>query len=182
MLPNSEFFPSKFLKAATVVWDERAKSFLNGIKAAVDSNKEESVVAARAWLASQSPARLFLEERGLKAVYNAVGHTGKVVDLVLESLSKRLILVEAKSFLDSGQLRRSFQGRSKFENSLGALKRFYEKGGEHFPGVEKLMITASAIHISGRSTWSINDDDRLAKNGIELSVENLPVLVQQIRF
>lgn len=182
MALDSAFFPEGFIKAARVVWGEKAENFLIGIQASIQLTKETSTLAAKDWLDSQGIKIVFLNEAGLKNTYRAIGHTGKLVDLVAESISGRFILVEAKSFLDAAQLRSSFFGANKFETSIKALKEFYEKGCEIFPGVEELIITARKIHISGRSSWSISEDGVLLKDKIAVLICGLPIFVRKISF
>lgn len=179
---DEQFFPVGYLKAAQSVWEERARSFLAGHQSAVLLARERSVVAGKAWLASVGVMKVFLSEPGLRNTFRAVGHNGKAVDLVAEGLSKGLILVEAKSVLDAAQLRRSFRGVNKFESTVKALRLFYCKGREVFPGVEKLVITARQIHISTRSRWTVREDGRLLRDGLEVIVDGLPVMVCVIPF
>ena len=182
MALDPAFFPVGFLKAAKEVWAEKAEDFLSGIQSSVQLTRETSAVAAKGWLNSRGVKKVFLSEAGLKSTYYAVGHNGKLVDLVAEGSSGQLILVEAKSILDSTQLRASFKSPSKFETSITALKKFYEKGCVTFPGVENLVITAREVYISGQSSWSIREDGVLLKYKIAIAIWGLPVIVQKIPF
>lgn len=182
MVFRDDFFPEAFSNAASAVWGLRAVDFLNGIQSSATLAKEQSVIAARTWLSSEKLSSVFLAESGLKSVLGAIGYQGKLVDLIAEAPSKRLILLEAKSVLTSAQLRRSFHGVSKFENSARALRKFYERGRQPFPGVEELLITAREIRISGRSSWSITKNGHLSKTELEVLFENLPVVIHKIAF
>jgi hypothetical protein len=178
---DEEFYPVGYLKAARFVWAERARSSLAGGRSAVQLTSERSVVAAKQWLASRGVTKVFLTEPGLRNTFRAVGHSGKLVDLVAEGPSSRLILVEAKTILDSAGLRSVFHGVSKFESTIMALRSFYRKGQEFFPGVEELAITANEINISGRSRWAV-DGDALVKGEVEIVVGGLRVMVHKIPF
>lgn len=184
MTPDLKTFPTSFLRASKLVWGVRAREIVIGMESTLRLKSEASVAASKAWLAlHKQRQQVFLTEAGLKMICRTVGMTGKLVDLVGQDLAGSLLLVEAKSILDSAKLTSAFEGVGKFENSIEALRKFYEKGGEIFPTVSQLIVTARIIRISTRSEWFVDRKNAtLSKGGVPITVAGVTVIAHEVPF
>jgi|tagenome__1003787_1003787.scaffolds.fasta_scaffold19051473_1 hypothetical protein len=185
---SAHSYPEWFQAAVQNAWGPQAKQRLSGVVSSITGVQEASAEAARRWLLQQGH-RPFLNEVALRSiVFGAPGlnrgtEASKAVDWVAESMGGELLLVEAKSTLDSSAVGQCMDGRDKFMATLEALRALALKGGRPLPRTKGLAITAKIISISGHSSWSVAEGGGpLLQHGAMKLVNGSPVSVVVVQF
>ena len=136
--------------------------------------------AAKAWLLSRR-LKPFLTDANLQTLFRRfAGNTGKVVDWIAENPTTRSwVLVEAKDILNVKELKRSFKGISKFENTINTMRELYRQTGKTMPAIEELVITAKSINIPP-GKWAVLADGTLVFDGVPQVIDGIRVVVREI--
>ena len=187
-MSSAQFYPVWFHNAAVRAWGPQATTRLSGGKSSTQQPQEPSAEAARHWL-RQTGHNPFLNEIALRSIVfansavNRLAEASKAVDWVATTTAGTLVLVEAKSTLDSAGVGSCLDGRNKFSVTIDALRAFAQHGQQQMPRLHSLHITAKAIEISGRSSWSVPDGGGpLQRNGAPTVIEGIPVHVRIVPF
>jgi len=182
-------YPEWFQASAQTAWAAQARQRLSSVHASIAGPQEPSAEAARRWLLQQG-YRPFLNEVALRSlVFAAPGvnrsaeAAAKAVDWVAEGSGGALLLIEAKSALDSAAIGQCMDGRDKFTATLDALRMLARIGGRQAPAAAGLAITAKTIAISGHSSWSVAaGGGPLLRGGAPQLVGGSPVRVVIVPF
>ena len=176
-------FPKAFIAASAAQFEAEALSRLKGALQSLHAVSTQSEIAAQSFMTGTLGVRPFLNDRSLRHMVcaNPTGQDGRVVDFVaMSSTQDGLVLVEAKSQLDSAQLK---NGKlvGKFSNTMDELRAFYARGGQDCPPIRQAILTVSSVAISGRSSWS-EADGMLAQHERVITVGRLGVPIEIVRL
>ena len=176
-------FPRSFLNAAEVVLGADAVSRLKGAVQSNQAVREQSELAAKGYMQRQLGLAPFLNDKSIQSLVcaNPAGQDGRVVDFVAMTQGQDgFVLVEAKSQLDSAQLKNG-KMVEKFSNTMKELRGFYSRGGQTCPPMRRAILTVSSVAISGRSSWS-EQEGVLAQHERAITVGMLGVPIEIVRL
>ncbi len=137
-------------------------------------------VRAWEWLSSRG-FTWALREKDIQRLSAAGAQGMKAVDFITEASpgSNEIIMVEAKTGLNTVRLEETFSGGGKFGDSFEALKKYMADAGQTPPRVKEAWITYTELK-GIAPPWSLGPNGEVLKDGIQQTIDGVKIYAKKV--